>query len=136
MEEGSDYPGNLQGPPSCPTVQLQLAVLALGMFFCFFALSGPCFDRESTPYQSPNLTYSSGAAQMLCPPENLLWASSNPIAAASLFSAPALPLVQICSALMNIHVYLPQYTRWLFLGQEHIHKNCSGTSSSSWGKAC
>ena len=136
MEEGSDYPGNLQGPPSCPTVQLQLPVLALGMFFCFFALSGPCFDRESTPYQSPNLTYSSGAAQMLCPPENLLWASSNPIAAASLFSAPALPLVQICSALMNIHVYLPQYTRWLFLGQEHIHKNCSGTSSSSWGKAC
>ena len=92
-EEGSDYPGNLQGPPSCLPVQLQLPVLALGMsqLLCFFVLSGPCFDRESTPSQFPNLTYPSGAAQMRSPPENLPWASSNPIAAPSLFKCPSPP---------------------------------------------
>lgn len=59
--------------------------------FVFFVLSGPCFDRESTPYQFPNLTYPSGAAQMRSPPENLPWASSNPIVAPSLFKCPSPP---------------------------------------------
>lgn len=57
----------------------------------FFVPSGPCFDGESTSYQFPNLTYSSGAAQMLSPPENLLWASTIQVPQPSNWSKYFLP---------------------------------------------
>ncbi|KAF6078377.1 hypothetical protein HJG60_009221 [Phyllostomus discolor] len=57
------YPGDLQRmPPHAPPVpasKLGPVGVSTGMFF---VLTGPCFDRERTPYQLPNLTDSLGTS--------------------------------------------------------------------------
>lgn len=53
------YPGDVQRmpprphQPPVPASKLGTVGVSTGMFF---VLTGPCFDRESTPYQLPNLT--------------------------------------------------------------------------------
>ena len=59
----------------------------------FFVLSGPCFDRESTPYQFPNLSYSSEASSKTVSSREPCGGLQHSGIAPSYSGAPALQLV-------------------------------------------
>lgn len=55
------YPGDPQGHPQPPAPASKLGTASVSTAK-LFVLSAPCFDRESTPYQFPNLADSLGAS--------------------------------------------------------------------------
>lgn len=94
----------------------------------FSVLRGPCFDRESTPYQFPNLTDSIGASSNATSSRKLPLGFLYPRIALFLFKCPSpvwpkhsLPLLRVTGAPIYKNAYLHRYNHQLLLGQEHIH---------------
>lgn len=83
-ERGSDLPCRSSRIPPAPNPQLWPLNLVLWLsqlqcfLFLFFILSGPCFDRESTPYQFSNLTDSLGASSNAAFSRKLPWGLRQP----------------------------------------------------------
>lgn len=131
---GVIYPGDLQRMPP-PTLPLELSLsssLQTWYSWClhcnfFFTPRGPCFDRESTSYQFPNLTDSLGASSnaIFCRKRALgllhptIAPSSSPQPSTWPKYSPPLHQGDRCTYLWNI--CLLRLTRQLLLGQEYIN---------------
>lgn len=101
------YPGDPQGNPQPPAPASKLGTASVSIAK-LFVLSAPCFDRESTPYQFPNLADSLGAGS------NAIFSSKLPCTFSTqslllLFQCPSPPrglrIFCLCTRVISAHLY-------------------------------